>query len=550
MKEIKKEKITVARLWPRYEGQASSRISVISGIDRQRYETKIVYLMKNSNNPNRFEQMGYKTFYLCRKRYFRVFNLSIIWKLVKVFKQEKIDILHSHGHLATVYGTIAAKLAGVPVVLTHVPGLNRSKRFRRKVTNWVVFKWISKILTTGEAVRKDVLQTNFALPSHKVTSLGNSIDFEQFAIVQVSNEQIKERFGLKLDSFVFGTIGRLVPTKGYSYLIKAFTEVKQAVSSSELIFIGDGRLRGELDQQAKNTPCRNSIHFLGRRNNIPELLKGFDTFVLPSVAEGIPRSLLEAMASGLPCIATSVGGIPEIISDGEFGSLVPPANPQELAKAMIALASMTNLERNELAERAKQRVETNYCNEKVIIRLQNIYQNEMIAKRGFGKYLKDEIDLIEVGQESIVVDQLHVQYNPERFDQYKSLHEGPSETVLDINDSPHCRMLADYEANKEKFLANTANNDYYRMQRLFGKSHKSAISKVDRLVKLYERIKKNGFTSKIVVTTKPVIANEYNRGYEIYTGHHRVACCINLGIKQVPSIIMEARPKTVISTEI
>jgi len=519
-------------------------------MDSQKYETKVVYLMKNSDNPNLFEQKSYKTFYLCRKRYFRVFNLLIIWKLAKIFKQEKIDILHSHGHLATVYGTVAAKLAGVPIVLPHVPGLNRSKRFRRKVTNWIIFRWVSKILTTGETVRKDVLKSNFALSPHRVISLGNSIDFDRFANVSVSSEKIKEKLGLKLDSFVFGTIGRLVPTKGYSYLIDAFTEVKQTIPDAELIFIGDGRLRDELVQQAKNTPYSKSIHFLGRRDDITELLKGFDAFVLPSVAEGMPRALLEAMASGLPCIATDVGGIPEISSNGEFAFLVPPANSQEIAKAMIALASMTDLERNELAEKAKQRVETNYCNERVISRLQGIYQNEIIAQQGFGKYLKNKIELVEAGQETISVGELYVQYNPERFEQYKSLHNGQAETVLDMNNSPHCRMLADYEANQKKFLANMARNDYYKMQRLFGKSHKSAISKVDRLVKLYESIKKNGFTSKIIVTTKPIIANEYNRGYEIYTGHHRVACCINLGIKQVPSIIMEARPKTVVSTEI
>jgi len=547
--EIKKNKITIARVWPRHEGQVSSRMSVISGLDKQKYETKVVYLMKNTESPNLFEQMGYKTFYLCRKKYFRVFNLRVICKMARVFRREKIDILHSHGHLATVYGTIAAKMAGVPVVLTHVPGLNRSKRFRRKLINWLVFRWVSKILTTGEAVREDVLQNNFALPSDRVISLGNSIDFDRFATVRADSEQIKESLGLRPGSFVFGTIGRLAPTKGYSYLIDAFADVKQAIPNAELVFIGDGRLKNELQQQAKNTTCSKSIHFLGRRDDIPELLRALDAFVLTSVAEGMPRSLLEAMAANVPCIATDVGGIPEIIDDGKFGSLVTPANRQELAEAMITLAGMKEAERNALTERAKQNVEKKYRNEKIIKKLQNIYQSEMIAKRGFSKYLKNEIELLEVGQESMAIGQLHVQYNPERFGQYKYLHKGRPETVLDMSDSPHCRMLADYEANKKEFLANMTKNDYYRMQRLFGKSHKAAISKVTRLVRLYESIGKDGFTSEIIVVTKPVIANEYNSGYEIYTGHHRVACCINLGIKLVPSRIMEARPKTIVSAE-
>ena len=132
------KRIKVVRLWPRYEGFVSPRLSVIEGMDKERYETIIVYLMKNSSKPNPFEKMGFRVFYICGKRYFRVFNFSAIGKLAKLFKREKIDILHSHGHLATVYGTMAAKIASVPVIFSHVPGLNRSKRLRRKIINWII----------------------------------------------------------------------------------------------------------------------------------------------------------------------------------------------------------------------------------------------------------------------------------------------------------------------------------------------------------------------------------------------------------------------------
>ena len=250
----------------------------------------------------------------------------------------------------------------------------------------------------------------------------------------------------------------------------------------------------------------------------------------------------------MPCIGTDVGGIPEIIIDGEYGPLVSSGNSQELAKAMIKLAGMEESERNEQAERAKQRIGKNYRTEVIIKKLQNIYQNEIIAERGFGDYLKNEIDLIEVGSDSLAVEKLHVQYNPQRFWQYKSLHRSQEDAVLDMSASPHCRMLQDYEKNKKKFLSNMTRNDYYRMQRLFGKSHKAAVSKVTRFVELYESIRTEGFTSEITVVTEPVIANEYNNGFEIYTGHHRVACCINLGFKSVPSRIMEVRSKIVVAT--
>jgi glycosyltransferase involved in cell wall biosynthesis len=379
--ETKKNKIITARLWPRYEGTVSSREAVISGLDSQRFETIIIYLMKNSEKPNLFEQKGYKTIYLSQKKFFRVFNLLIIWKLSRILKNEKIDILQNHGHLANVYGTIAAKSASVPVVLSHVPGLNRSKRLRRKVMNRLIFRWISKILTTGEAVKEDVLRSNFRLCSEKVISLGNSIDVERFAQVQISREQARKNLGLNAKSFIFGTVGRLVPTKGNSYLIEAFVKVKEQIPSAEMIFIGDGRLRNELQEQAANSSYTDSIHFLGSKDNVHELLKAMDVFVLSSIAEGMPRSLLEAMAAGVPCVATDVGGVREIIAAEESGLVVPPKDPQALAEAMTAFAQMDKSERDNMAEMAKQRVEKTYCHKVIIEKLQNIYQNEMDAKQ-------------------------------------------------------------------------------------------------------------------------------------------------------------------------
>jgi len=137
------------------------------------------------------------------------------------------------------------------------------------------------------------------------------------------------------------------------------------------------------------------------------------------------------------------------------------------------------------------------------------------------------------------VDQLHIQYNPDRFEKYKSLHKGPSGTVLEMHASPHCRLLEAYERDGNEIFSNIKEYDYYKMQRFYGKSHKAAVSKTKRLVELYENVKNAGFNTSIVVVDKPIIENEYNSNCEIYTGHHRVACCIQLGIKSVPSEVMK-----------
>lgn len=373
---MKDGKIVVARLWHQYKGGVPSRTPVILGINPQKYQTIFIYLMGNSDEPSYFELKGYKTFYISRKKNLRIFNLWTIWKLTGVLKQEKVDILHCHLHKASVYGAISARVAGVPVVFSHVHGLNRSKSWQRKLINRLVLRKVNKIFAVGESVRKDVLESNPFLSPEKVVSLGNSIDYGRYNQVEISKQQAKEDIGLKADSFVFGTIGRLTLTKGYSYLIEAFAQLKEQIPSAHLIFVGEGRLQNELEQQAAETPYADSIHFLGPRSDITSILKAIDVFVLSSIAEGLPRSLLEAMAARVPCIGTKVGGIPEILADGEFGYLVSPKDDDALAEAMTKIANISEQEREKLIKKAWQRVADEYSHETVRKKLENIYETE------------------------------------------------------------------------------------------------------------------------------------------------------------------------------
>jgi glycosyltransferase involved in cell wall biosynthesis len=373
---MKDGKIVVARLWHQYKGGVPSRTPVILGINPQKYQTIFIYLMGNSDEPSYFELKGYKTFYISRKKNLRIFNLWTIWKLTGVLKQEKVDILHCHLHKASVYGAISARVAGVPVVFSHVHGLNRSKSWQRKLINRLVLRKVNKIFAVGESVRKDVLESNPFLSPEKVVSLGNSIDYGRYNQVEISKQQAKEDIGLKADSFVFGTIGRLTLTKGYSYLIEAFAQLKEQIPSAHLIFVGEGRLQNELEQQAAETPYADSIHFLGPRSDITSILKAIDVFVLSSIAEGLPRSLLEAMAARVPCIGTKVGGIPEILADGEFGYLVSPKDDDALAEAMMKIANISEQEREKLIKKAWQRVADEYSHETVRKKLENIYETE------------------------------------------------------------------------------------------------------------------------------------------------------------------------------
>jgi glycosyltransferase involved in cell wall biosynthesis len=372
---MKNGKVVVARLWSRYEGGVPSRAPIVLGINPQKYQTICVYLMKNSEKPNFFEEKGLKVFYITKRKDFHHFNFWIIWKLSRILRRENVDILHCHRHKATFYGTIAATLAGTPVIVSHVHGICRTRNLKRKLINFFVLKKVNKIITVSKAVKEDVLGTNTFVQPDKVVSIGNSINYERYANVPLTKTQAKERLNLPPNAFVFGTVGRLAPTKGQTYLIRVFEKVEEALPLAQLILVGDGRLRNELEQQVAETPYGDSIHFLGHRDNIPELLRAMDTFVFPSIAEGLPRALLEAMAAGVPCIGAAAGGIPEIITNNETGFLVPPKDENALAEAMIKSAELSEAERTNLTEKAKQYVRNLYAHKIVIEKLQGLYED-------------------------------------------------------------------------------------------------------------------------------------------------------------------------------
>ena len=371
-----KDKIKLAVLWPEYEGKATSVSDLVLGLEKERFNVIFIYLSGHGVDRNLREESGYKVFYLSNIELINAFRFSILFKLIKILKDHQIDVLHCHAHKPTVYGVMAARFAGTPVVLSHVHGLGRSGNFRRKLTNFLLSRKCSRIISVANGVKADVLRNNWHMPAEKVAVLENSVDYERFAETSVDKTEARRILGISPDAFVFGTVGRLAPTKGLPYLIEAFSEVKKEIPSAQLVLLGNGPSRVELERQASNTSCRDSIHFLGHKDNIEQLYRAMDVFVLSSVAEGMPRAILEAMAAGVPCVATQVGGIPEILPNRDVGRLVPARDSNALAKAMIDLANTPTGQLRQLASNASDRVRRLYSHEVVREKLVDLYESE------------------------------------------------------------------------------------------------------------------------------------------------------------------------------
>jgi len=376
---LEKDKINIALLWPKYSGKVTSVNDLVLGLDKERFNVIFIYLTGYGKSSNFLEEAGYEVFYLSNMERINVFRLSILLRLVGILKEHNVDILHCHRHKLTIYCVIAAIITRTPVVMAHVHGLGRSRNFRRRLINFLLFKKLNRIIAVANSVKEDVLRNNWSLSDEKIFVLENSVDYERFAGLSISKQNAKQMMGLPSDVFVFGTAGRLTPTKGLLYLIEAFSKVKEQKPSAHLVLLGDGQCRAELEQQASKVSCRNSIHFLGYRDNIEQLLRGMDVFVLSSVAEGMPRVILEAMSAGIPCIATEVGGIPEIIVGNDVGLLVSPRDPAALAQAMISSANMPEDRLEKLIEKAQYKAQQFYSHDVVREKLKYLYESEFRA---------------------------------------------------------------------------------------------------------------------------------------------------------------------------
>jgi len=375
---LKKDKINLALLWSRYDGGITSVGDLVLRLDKERFNAIFIYLTRYGVDRNFIEEAGYDVFYLSNVERTKGFRFSILYRLVKILKERDVDILHCHGHKPTFYGAIAAMITKTPVVMVHVHGLGRTRNFKRKFANLLLFRNITRIIAVANSVKEDVLRSNWSLSSEKLSVLENSVDYQRFADASISKEDAKRMLGFPSDAFVFGTVGRLSPNKGQIYLIKAFVKVKQMIPTAHLMFVGDGPLRQDLEKDAAEIGLFDSIHFLGRKDNIVEIYRSIDIFVLPSIgSEGMPRVILEAMAAGVPCIGTKVGGTPEVICNNDTGYVVEPGDSEALADAMIKLAKMTPNKRQKLIDNASQRIYSHYSHDVVTRKIENIYETEI-----------------------------------------------------------------------------------------------------------------------------------------------------------------------------
>ncbi|MBV1880909.1 MAG: glycosyltransferase [Pseudomonadales bacterium] len=260
-----------------------------------------------------------------------------IKKVFSICRERQYHIIHTHGWATMLPGYVGGKLARTPVIMNGEHGTLYFDTWSRKLMQRFLFGRMAINLTVSRALSNELVK-RFKAPRKNIKAIINGVDIDKFKPTSESEKvKAKLNLGYTKDHFVVGCVGRLVEVKNYSSLIRSFSKALKARPNLRLVFVGDGPMRQELETLADELCVSKKTLFLGRRDNVGYLVSAYDLFIQPSFREGLSNTILEAMATGIPVLATNVGGNPEIVNDGRTGQLFPVGDVERLTEIIIEL---------------------------------------------------------------------------------------------------------------------------------------------------------------------------------------------------------------------
>lgn len=301
----------------------------------QGHRCQVVCLFEPGTQAHELDALGVPVS-ACGKR--QGLDWQALGRARQLLRAHATEVLHTHNAVAHYQAVLAGCGLGMRHVINTRHGMGGNSRSGRR--EWLYRRALARtdvVVTVCEAAHHDAVARGI-VPQRKVRVVPNGIHVESFRRASGDMRQrLRQTLGVSAQTRLLGSVGRLNWAKDQVGLIRAFRQVHDQQPDSALLLIGEGELRMKLQQCALAEGVASSVHFLGDRNDVHELLQGLDLFVLSSLSEGYSMALLEACAVALPIVATDVGGNREIVRDGSTGRLVPPSDPAALAAAMLAL---------------------------------------------------------------------------------------------------------------------------------------------------------------------------------------------------------------------
>jgi len=312
-------------------------------------------------------------------------DLLALIQLTRHIKKERFDIVHTNSSKAGILGRLAAKLAGVPIVIHTVHGWGHHDEMGKLRKGFYIFlekcagKLTDKIITVSDLDTKKGLNNGIA-DSGKYITIRSGINLSVFNPATIDVEHEKRKWGIPLTNNVVGSIMRFSKQKNPLDFVKMAAEIVEKNPKVSFLLVGDGSLKPQIESSILQLNLSEKVILTGVRDDVPQLLAVMDVFVLPSLWEGLPRVILQAMAMGLPIVATEVGGTPEAIKEDQNGFLVTPKDFHAIARRVIQLLEDQNLAKK-MGERGRKMVYPEFCVKQMVKSTESLYEGLIKSKQ-------------------------------------------------------------------------------------------------------------------------------------------------------------------------
>lgn len=304
-------------------------------------------------------------------------DLPLLWRFLRTVRKERIDVIHAHELGMGFYAAVTARLLSLPCVITlH----GRSSSATRSASRVRAYRFAMRSCRTV-AVSHELatwISDRFGLDQDELRVIHNGVDAVEVDVEKVATHrrEVRRELGIGDDAVVATTVGRLFAVKNHPLLLQAARRVAVSEPSTHFVLVGDGPERSRLQSLTASLGLDGRVHFLGERGDVDRILAASDLFVLPSLSEGLSIAILEAMAAGLPVVATDVGDNHFLIKNGLNGFLVESGDEEALADRVLALRRDSGL-RRELGTEGRRLTRDHYSSARMLAQYRDVYEEAL-----------------------------------------------------------------------------------------------------------------------------------------------------------------------------
>lgn len=377
-------KVLQVHTLPVISGSGIHALITLKGLDRSKYEVEFACAPGGALIEEVLEQgITFRPIKHFVQPVSPLDDIRALWEMIYLLKHQNYDIIHTHNSKAGFIARLAAKISGVPIIVHTIHGFafhefeNPPRQKLFILLERFAGRFADKLITVSEPLKEWGLRLGIASKDKYVT-IYDGIDIEGFR----SNFDLakkKKEFGIPQTNLVVGAVSKLWEGKGHRQILQAAKKVIAEIPNVTFMFVGQGYLEDELKQLSEELGLRDHVIFTGFRHDIPEVTAIFDIAILASFFEGLGRVLLEAMACGVPTVATRVGGIVDVVDDAKTGILVEPGDVSSLASAIIRLLKDKDL-RERLGKAGKEKIDSKFSAKTMVRRIEEVYDDLLSRK--------------------------------------------------------------------------------------------------------------------------------------------------------------------------